>query len=74
MPHIQDDTLDGRVPLPQLIEGGIIPYRDPRQAKRFLDRYRVPYVIIRRQRCYRPPAIHEALDRHEQRQLNEAAA
>jgi hypothetical protein len=58
--------LGGRKPLPQLIDDGIIPYKDPRQAKRFLDRYGVPYVIIRRQRCYRPPAIREALDRHEQ--------
>jgi hypothetical protein len=63
---MSDDMLGGRKPLSQLLADGVLPYRDERQAKRFLDRHSVPYVVIRRQRCYRPPAIHEALDRHEQ--------
>jgi hypothetical protein len=70
----QDDgMLGGRRPLPQLLADGLLPYRDERQAKRFLDRYQVPYVIIRRRRCYRPPAIREALDRHEQNLTENAA-
>ena len=74
MPDPQDNALGGRVSLRQLLASGVLPYDDTRQAKRFLDRYRVPYVTIRRQRCYRPPAIREALDRHEQRLLEETAA
>ena len=70
----QGNTLGGRVSLQQLIADRRLPYEDERQAKRFLDRYRVPYVTIRRQRHYRPPAISEALDRHEQHQLEDAAA
>jgi hypothetical protein len=70
----QDDALGGRKPLPQLLADGWLPYADIKQAKRFLDRYGVPYVTIRRQRCYRPPAIREALDRHEQSLTTPAAA
>jgi hypothetical protein len=58
-------SLGGRKPLAQLLSEGLLPYRDQRQAKRFLDRHRVPFVVIRRQRCYRPAAVLEALDRDE---------
>lgn len=57
------ERLGGRRPLPELIVDGTVPCRDPKQAKRFLDRYRVPYVIIKRQRCNRLLAIHEARNR-----------
>jgi hypothetical protein len=63
------DKLGGRLPLPELLttdsQPGVLNYRDQRQAKVFLDAHKVPFVIIRRQRCYRPAAIREALDRHE---------
>jgi hypothetical protein len=67
------DKLGGRLPLSDLLtkgsKRGVLNYRDQRQAKAFLDAHKVPFVIIRRQRCYRPIAISEALDRDEQRQL-----
>ena len=63
------EKLGGRLPLPELLttdsQRGVLNYRDQRQAKVFLDAHKVPYVIIRRQRCYRPAAIREALDREE---------
>jgi hypothetical protein len=72
------DKLGGRLPLPDLLttdsQPGVLNYRDQRQAKAFLDAHKVPFVIIRRQRCYRPAAIREALDRHEQRLLEDAIA
>ena len=72
------DKLGGRLPLPDLLttdsQPGVLNYRDQRQAKAFLDAHKVPFVIIRRQRCYRPAAIREALDRYEQRQLEDTAA
>jgi hypothetical protein len=72
------DKLGGRLPLPELLttdsQPGVLNYRDQRQAKAFLDAHKVPFVIIRRQRCYRPAAIREALDQHEQRQIEHPAA
>jgi hypothetical protein len=73
MPATPIDLIGGRKPLPQLLAEGLLPYRDQRQAKLFLDRHRIPFVIIRRQRCYRPAAVQEALDRQEQRSLETAA-
>ena len=73
MTNLQDDALGGWVPLQLLIDRRAVPYRDKRQAKRFLDRYGVPFIVIRRQRHYRPPIIRDALVRAEQRQLEETA-
>jgi hypothetical protein len=67
------DLLGGRRPLRALIADGSIPYRDPRRAREFLDRFETPYIICRRQRWYRPAAVTEALERHE-RQAVEGAA
>jgi len=63
---IDHTVLGGRVPLPQLIRDGTLPYQTERQAKVFLDRLRVPYIIICRLRHYRPADIRQAID-HETR-------
>ena len=72
------DKLGGRLPLPELLttnsRPGVLNYRDQRQAKAFLDAHKVPFVIIRRQRCYRPAAIRDALDRDEQSLIENHAA
>jgi hypothetical protein len=67
------DLLGGRKTLPDLIAEGLLPYRDTKQAREFLDRLGVRFVRVRRRRFYRPASIAEALDRHEQRQLEETA-
>ena len=72
MTDLQDDALSGWVSLQQLIARRALPYHDKRQAKRFLDRYGVPFIVIRRQRHYRPPIIRDVLVRAEQRQLETA--
>lgn len=69
----QDDALGGWVSLQQLLAQGTLPYHDRRQAKRFLDAHRVPFIVMRRQRHYRPPVIRDALVRAEQFQLEETA-
>jgi hypothetical protein len=74
--HTMDDIdlLGGRKTLPQLVASKQLPYNDVKQAREFLDRLGVPFVRVRRRRFYRPASIAEALDRHEQRQLEETAA
>jgi hypothetical protein len=74
MTEPEDNILGGRVSLQQLIADRRFPYEDEKQAKRFLDRYLVPYVTIRRQRRYRPAAIDEALARDERQQIENATA
>ena len=60
-----DDLLGGRVPLRQLIDADLLPYRDPRRAVAYLDRLGVPYVFAHRQRHYRRIDIVRAVNRSE---------
>jgi hypothetical protein len=56
------DITDGRVPFQQICRA--LGYVDPRPAVLWLDRLGVPFIVIHRQRFYRPADIHAALDRH----------
>lgn len=58
------DILDGRIPFPQVQQG--LGYNDRRQAQVFLDNLHVPFVVVRRQRFYRPEDVRAAIDRHTQ--------
>jgi hypothetical protein len=61
MPDVADHTvLGGRVSLTRLIRQGTVPYQTDKRAKIWLDGLRVPYVIVRRQRHYRPDDIKAA--------------
>ena len=62
-----DDLLGSRVRLRELVENGSIGYRDTRGAARYLDRIGVPYVVVRRERQYRPTDILRAINRSEVR-------
>lgn len=77
MPHTpsddpSDDLLGGRVRLRELVDNGSIGYRDPRGAARYLDRIGVPYVVVRRERQYRPTDILRAVNRSEVQALSAA--
>jgi hypothetical protein len=65
------DVTAGRVPFHQIRKA--LGYTDPRPAVLWLDRLGVPYIIIHRQRFYRPADIHAALDRHTKRPAGAAA-
>ena len=53
--------LDGRVRLRKILDHGGLPWREVAAAQRELDKLRVPYVVLSRQRHYHIRDIEEAI-------------